>query len=109
MDCYPLPNREQLIANSGASEYLTTIDLTKGHHQVPVTPEHQEKTTFITPYGKYEYTTMPFGLVSAPSKFQRLMDKVLHGLHKFAVACLDDILIHNLYLGEPLRESGCSI
>ena len=38
---------------------------------------------------------MPFGLVSAPSTFQRLMDKVLHGLHEFLVAYLDDILIHS--------------
>ena len=38
---------------------------------------------------------MPFGLISAPSTFQRLMDEVLDGLHEFTVAYLDDILIHS--------------
>ena len=47
------------------------------------------------PYGKYEFVTMPFGLISAPSTFQRLMDEVLDGLHELTVACLDDILIHS--------------
>ena len=69
-DPYPLPNVETLTANLGASKYITTLDLTKGYHQVPVKVEHQEKTAFITPYGKNEYTTMPFGLVTAPLTFQ---------------------------------------
>ena len=48
----------------------------KGYYQVPVAPEHKEKTAFITPYGKYQFTTIPFGLVSAPSTFQILMDEI---------------------------------
>ena len=94
-DPYPLPNIEELIANLGSSRFITTLDLTKGYYQVPVTPKHQEKTAFVTPYGKYEFVTMPFGLISAPSTFQRLMDEVLDGLHEFTVAYLDDILIHS--------------
>ena len=95
-DPYPLPNIEQLIANLGSSRYITTLDLTKGYHQVLVGREHIKKAAFIMPYGKYEYLTMPFGLVMAPSTFQRLMDKILHLLHDFAVAYLDDILIHSI-------------
>ena len=78
-DPYPLPNIEQLIDNLGASKYITTLDLTKGYHQVPINHEHREETAFVIPYGKYEYLTMPLGLVTAPSIFQRLVDKILHG------------------------------
>ena len=94
-DPYPLPNIEELIANFGSSRFITTLDLAKGYYQVPVTPKHQEKTAFVMPYGKYEFVTMPFGLISAPSTFQRLMDEVLDGLHEFTVVYLDDILIHS--------------
>ena len=45
---------------------------------------------------------MPFGLVSAPSTFQRLMDQVLHGLHEFTVAYLDNILVHSVSWEEHL-------
>ena len=38
---------------------------------------------------------MPFGLISAPSTFQRLMYGLLNGLLDFMVAYLDDIIIHS--------------
>ena len=44
--------------------------------------------------GMYEINRMPFGLTSAPSSFQHLVDKVLRGL-LFATSYLDDILIHS--------------
>ena len=91
-DPYPLPNIEQLIANQGSSRYITILDLTKEYHQVPVNHEHVKKTAFVTPYGKYEYLTIPYGLVTAPSTFQRLMDKVPHRLYHFTVAYLNNIL-----------------
>ena len=47
---------------------------------------------------------MPFGLVSAPSTFQRLMDEVLHGLHEFLAAYLDDILIHSATWAEHIHH-----
>ena len=36
---------------------------------------------------------VPFGLAQAPTYFQALISKVLKGLHKFAMAYLDDIII----------------
>ena len=94
-DPYPLPNIDDLISNLGASKYISTLDLTKGYYQVPVHINDREKTAFIMLYGKYKFITMPFGLISAPSTFQRLMDGLLNGLHDFTVANLDDIIVHS--------------
>ena len=94
-DPYPLPNIEELISTLGASTFITTLDLSKGYYQVPVKPEDIPKTAFVTPKGKYEFLTMPFGLVSAPSIFQRLMDEVLDGIQEHTLAYLDDIIIHS--------------
>ena len=103
-DPYPLPHIEELINGIGASKFITTLDLTKGYYQIPVAPKHKEKTVFINSYGKYQFTTVPFGLVSAPSTFQRLMDEVLHGLHEFLEAYLDDILIHSATWAEHVHH-----
>ena len=118
-DPYPLPHIEDLINDIGSAKYITTLDLTKGYYQVPMGEDSREKTAFVTPYGKYQFVTMPFGLVSAPSTFQRLMDHVLQGLHSFSTAYLDDILIcsntweeHVQHLTEVfgrLREAGLHI
>ena len=47
---------------------------------------------------------MPFGLISAPSTFQRLMDGLLNGLHEFMVAYLDDIIVHSSNWKEHMQH-----
>ena len=44
--------------------------------------------------GLYEFCRMPFGVPGGSSSFQRLMDKVLHGL-PFATSYIDDVLVHS--------------
>lgn len=52
-------------------------------------------TAFVTPLGQFEYLKMPFGLKTAPAKFQRFINAVLDELIRSGdvVVYLDDILI----------------
>ena len=59
---------------------------------------------FVTPFGKYEFNMVPFGLAQAPAYFQALINKVLKGLHKFGVTYLDDITILNKNEEEHLEH-----
>ncbi|KAI3369919.1 hypothetical protein L3Q82_024431 [Scortum barcoo] len=57
-------------------------------------PKGRDKTAFITRYGLYEYTRMPFGLCNAPGTFQRAMELVLRGFQwKTLLVYLDDIIL----------------
>lgn len=94
-DPYPIPRVEERIDRLGRARYISALDLTKGYWQVPVAEDSQHKTTFITPFGKYQFTTMPFGLMGAPSTFQRLMNQVLEDVQEYAAAYLDDVLVHS--------------
>ena len=49
-------------------------------------------TTFITPFGRYRFNKLPFGICSAPEHFQRRMSQVLMGLAR-VVSLIDDILM----------------
>ena len=94
-DPYPIPRIDDLIDELNDAKYLTKIDLNKGFLQIPVHPKDQPKTAFQTPWGKYEFTRMPFGLMNAPSTFQRSMNIVLQGNEQFANCYIDDIVVHS--------------
>ena len=82
-----------LFSKFPAAIPLKKVDLNKGFHQIPVEPSHYQKTVFCTPWGKYEFRVMPFGVRNGPSVFQRLMDRVLHRDGDLAVVYIDDIAI----------------
>lgn len=72
-DPYPMPRTEELVKGLATARYITTLDLTKGYWQVPMEEASKEKTAFVTPFGKYQFKPMPFGLTGAPATFQRMM------------------------------------
>ena len=56
----------------------------------------KSKTAFTCRYGTYQFTVMPFGLMTAPSTFQRMMNRVFFDLLDEGVLCyLDDLLIYS--------------
>ena len=95
-DAYPLPRIEDLMQAFGGSKLFSTLDMASGYWQIPVDEKDIEKTAFITPFGLYEFTVMPFGLSTAPETYQRMIDRLIAGL-KFRIcqAYLDDIIIYS--------------
>ena len=91
-DSYPIPLVDEIIDQVAGAKYLTKIDLLKGYYQVPMHENSREISAFITPFGLYEYTVMPFGLCNAPSTFQRYMNYVIKNM-KDVYVYLDDIIV----------------
>ncbi|KAF0045874.1 hypothetical protein F2P81_002403 [Scophthalmus maximus] len=94
-DAYPMPRVDELIERLGPARFVTTLDLTKGYWQVPLTKEAKEKTAFSTPDGLYHYKVLPFGVHGAPATFQHMMDQILCPHREYAATYLDDIIIHS--------------
>ena len=46
------------------------------YDQIALAPENQEKTSFISPKGKYHYTVMPFGLKNAETTYQQMVSQM---------------------------------
>uniref|UniRef100_A0A803K005 Gypsy retrotransposon integrase-like protein 1 n=1 Tax=Xenopus tropicalis TaxID=8364 RepID=A0A803K005_XENTR len=88
-DAYPMPRVDELIERLGQARYITTLDLTKGYWQVPLTEGAKEKTAFSTPEGQWQYKR----LHGAPATFQRMMDRILKPHRGYASAYLDDVVI----------------
>ena len=75
-DPFPLPCIDKLVDNSAGYKYLSFMDTYSGYNQIPMYPQDQEKTAFITDFGVYCYNVMPFGLKNAGATYQRMMNLV---------------------------------
>ena len=52
-DPFPLPRIDQVIDSTAGCELLSFLDAYSGFHQIPLNPDDQIKTAFITPHGAY--------------------------------------------------------
>jgi hypothetical protein len=91
---FPLPRIDAMLDHLSNSTCYSLIDLRQAYHQAKLVDSDVPKTAFRTPFGHFEYLTLSFGLVNAPSAFQSLMDKLFAPyLYKFCMVYLDDIII----------------
>ena len=79
VDQYPLPTPEQLFTTLAGGKKFTTLDLSQAYQQLPLDDQSKEYVTVTTHCGLYRYTRLPFGIASARTIFQQLMDTVLQG------------------------------
>ena len=100
---WPMPKVEDIFSQLNGAKYFSTLDLTAGYHHIGLTTDSIPKTAFTSPFGKYEYVKVPFGLAQAPAYFQELMTGVLKDL-PFAMAYLDDIIIYSSTPEEHLQH-----
>ena len=104
-DAYPLPRIDDSLDALGGSRLFSTLDLTSGYWQVELDESAKEKAAFTTRSGLWEWEVLPFGLTSAPSTFERLMETVLRGLHwKTLLIYLDDIIVFSQDLETHLER-----
>ena len=92
-EIHPLQSVDEQLAKLSGSQVFTKLDATSGFWQIPLNPDSRKYTTFITPFGRFCFNRLPFGISSAPEIFQRKMSMILQDLP--GVIChIDDILIH---------------
>ena len=77
---HPLRKIDEMYAKLKGAQVFSTIDLRSGYHHIALGKNSRAKTAFVTPFGKYRFLMVPFGLAQAPAYFQLLMNKVLEGL-----------------------------
>ena len=67
---WPMPKVEDIFSKLNGATYFTTLDLQASYHHIPLDKPSITKTAFNSPFGKYEYMKVPFGLAQAPAYFQ---------------------------------------
>ena len=95
-DPYYMITLDEILEKTGNSTVISKLDLAKGYYQVEVDEDSIDKTAFVTPFGKFSFNRMPFGLKNAPAIFQRAMEKVLKDVYDHSAPYIDDIIIFSM-------------
>lgn len=100
---YPIPTADSLITKLQGSKVFTILDAKNGFWQLPLDDESSYLTTFTTPWGRYRFRVLPFGLNNAPEEFQRAMDEIFSDDEEVN-PYFDDIV-----LGSSSAEEHCHL
>ena len=68
-DPFLTPFTDEVLEGVGSQEMYSFTDGFSGYHQIGITKEDRHKTTFVTEWGCFQYTVMPFGYKNAPTIF----------------------------------------
>lgn len=90
---FPLSTIEEISADIKGSEFFALLDCTKGFWQIKLSKRTQKILTFATPWGRYSFKRLPFGVSSAPEIFQEILTNLLSKFKNVRVS-IDDIFIH---------------
>ncbi|OWZ08549.1 reverse transcriptase [Phytophthora megakarya] len=76
---YPMPLINDLLEGLDKALWYGSLDMASGLWVVSMTPRAKLVSAFITPFGLFEGTRMPFGLKNAHPIYQRIVDNALYG------------------------------
>ena len=90
---HPLPCVDYTLAQLAGANIFSKLDANSGIWQISLSPESRPLTTFITPFGRFWFNSLPLGVASAPEHFQKRMSQVSEQCE--GVLCkMDDVLVH---------------
>ena len=75
-EVHPLPKVDEILAQLQGAKVFSKLDANSGFWQIPMAETSRKLTTFITPYGRYCFNKLPFGMSSAPEQFQKRMTQI---------------------------------
>jgi transposase InsO family protein len=111
---YPLPDIEAVFPKFRGAKYFSKMDMTMGFWQILLDEESSYMCTFSTPYGRYRYLRLPFGISPAPEVFHRIVADVIQDMPG-VMHFVDDVLVwgntkeeHDERLKEVLRRFEAS-
>ena len=89
---YPMVTVEEVANRLAGAKSFTSLDACSGYWQLPVDDESSKLLTFNTPWGRYRFTRLPFGISPAPELYQREIDRLFEGVPVEII--VDDFLVH---------------
>ena len=90
-EVHPLPSVDYTLAKFGGSKIFSKMDTNSAFWQRKLSDESRLLTTFLTPWGRFCFNRLPYGISTGSEQFQRCMSEKLEGLEGVEVL-IDDII-----------------
>ncbi|XP_062701081.1 uncharacterized protein K02A2.6-like isoform X1 [Aedes albopictus] len=90
-----IPTQEDLFSSLSGKRVFSVLDLSSGFWQMELDRDSSDLTTFMTPFGRFRWKRVLFGLNNAPEMFQRKMVSIFGDIPG-VVVYFDDVLIAGL-------------
>ena len=87
-DHFCIPTIDDILPMLSNAKIFSTVDASNAFWHCKLNAESSDLTAFETPFGKYKWLRMPYGVSPAPEIFQRKMLESLSGLN--GIACIAD-------------------
>ena len=89
---YHLPTQQEITSRLTSAKFFSKLDATSGFWQMLLDEVSSYLTTFNTPFGRYRFTVVPFGVVFAQEVFHRTVNEQFRDIPGCETD-IDDILI----------------
>ena len=96
---FELPTRDDIFAGMADAKVFSKLDASQAFWQIKLGEQSQNLTTFNTPFGRYKYCRLPYGLCSAPEVFHKTMEVIMEDIEGVRVY-MDDVVIWGVNLEE---------
>ena len=74
---HPILNIDEVLQDLNQSKFFSKLDLNSAYHQIELSPESRDITTFGTHQGLYRYKRLMFGINCATEMYQKVLAQVL--------------------------------
>ena len=87
------PTLDDVLSKLNGASWFSILDARSGYWNIKLDQQSSLYTTFNSPYGRYRFLRLPFGLVCAQDIFQRKVDETFSGLAGVA-GIADEIIVY---------------
>lgn len=89
---YQLPTVEEITSRLSKAKHFTVLDASSGFWQLKLDDDSSRLCTFNTPFGRYRFLRLAFGINSAPEVFHRTVRQLFEGIEGVETY-IDDLLV----------------
>ena len=94
-----IPTRNEITHEMANAKYFSKLDMSSGFWQVKLDEASSKLCTFNTPFGRFRWLRLPFGLCSAPEVFHKIIQTIYENTDGVET-CHDDIVVYGTTIQE---------